>query len=78
MWPASLIEELDRPLSRGSRSKVLHEVSQGILEISIVRHESWRKKLFDTEGSRSAICRWHHCGCGHGWLAGGRSEIRES
>ncbi|CAK9049548.1 unnamed protein product [Durusdinium trenchii] len=49
MWPANLIEELDRPLNRGSRSKVQHEVSQGTLEISIVRHESWRKKLFDTE-----------------------------
>ena len=49
MWPANLIEELDRPLSRGSRSTVHHEISQGILEITVVRHESWRKKLFDTE-----------------------------
>lgn len=72
MWPANLIEELDRPLSRGSHSTNHHEVTQGILEIMVVRHESWRKKLFG-----SPMSRWDHCRGGHGGLAGGRPEVCE-
>ena len=77
MWPAALIDELDRPLGRGSHSVVHHEVAQGILDVTVIRHENWRKKLFDTEVVAPPSADGITAGVVTvGWLEDGRKFVR--